>query len=74
MTNLCKGIGTHQRMQYRRFEVKEHTGKFKIYAFLWIIFKIFTYGDGFTRYIKSETAKTAHVVDNLFCAFVVPSF
>lgn len=28
MANLHKGIGTPQRMQYRRFEVKEHTNKF----------------------------------------------
>lgn len=59
MANLYKGIGTHQRMQYRRFEVKEHTGKLKIYDFLWITFKIFTYSDGFTRYIKAKTVKTA---------------
>ena len=59
MANLYKCIGPPQRMQYRGFEVKEHTGKLKIYTFLWITFKDFTYGDGFTRYIKSETVKTA---------------
>lgn len=59
MANLYKGIGTPQRMQYRRFEVKEHTGKLKIYTFLWITFNDFTYGDGFTRYIKSKAVKTA---------------
>lgn len=38
---------------------KCNTGKLKIYTFLWITFKIFTYCYGFTRHIKSETIKTA---------------